>query len=152
MWDDLSFVNDWQISRTAIDHCCFQPACSCQECHLLYPSSHSPSPWKLNFHLQLACEVGSSLLFYSRKGAGCLAGLQDTKGVPTITADKMTRVTTFGISLLGPMFVYFANTNRYLANTCSFEPFYGSEYFILKCGVVHYFQGDNSILKWPNRK
>lgn len=42
--------------------------------------------------------------------------------------------TTFGISLLGPIFVYFANTNRYSANTCSFETFYGSEYFILKCG------------------
>lgn len=24
---------------------------------------------------------------------------------------------------------------------CSFETFYGSEYFILKCGVVHYLSG-----------
>lgn len=71
--------------------------------------------------------MGRSLLFYSRQGEDA----QLTTGIPTLKADRMNTQLPLGISLLGPIFVYFANTS-------SFETFYDSEYFILQGGVVHY--------------
>lgn len=104
------------------------------------PPATALLPSKLNVHLQLACEGGVFFAFLFLKRSRMPNWPTGYNRCPHhhIRQDD-DRVTTLGISLLGPVFMYFANTNRYSANTSSFETFYGSEYFILKCGVVHYF-------------
>lgn len=84
------------------------------------PPATALLPSKLNVHLQLACEGGVFFAFLFLKRSRMPNWPTGYNRCPHHHIRQDDDRVTLGISLLGPVFMYFANTNRYSANTSSF--------------------------------